>query len=792
MGDDFDTAASINIGQPVTRAINYGNDKDYFVFTAGISGQYIIGTTGETDVYGYLYDSNRVLMAQNDDDEESRNFKIVCNLASGQAYYVMVRHYSSSGTGSYTLVVTSQAASDDAGNDFNTAVAISVGEQITKAINFGGDYDYFEFTPSYSGAYTIETTGTTDVYGYLYDSNKSQIASDDDNGEGNNFRIEKDLISGQKYYVAVRHYSSSGTGTYTLKVFAKAPVISDVNFATASGYLLQDNYIRMHVTGQNLLHTGSTVRCPGGAELWLREEYGGSSTDRQMEFIPEEPGDYEIYVSAWNTNDSTPPATGSTLYGPLVITASKLADLVSEATNEGVQGLEIWSGGIVWQIGVGPIITGYQSSTTNIYVADRKEFRYQLNLDLNAGEAYLRKLVEAEDAEENIDATVESNADGSSATVTINGKSKAYISGQGSVRKVNGRLVILQSNFQNDLTNFFYNSGAGGGIPREGGNPSYTEIVSYIKTKCAAIGLPEDIGLAIAWTESSMTQFYNNGSTKKNDNYVNGVIDSTDWGIMQLNDKSWGTTYDFNKIKTDWRYNVDSGLSVALNRYNEAIRLGEENIPRATYSGYNTWSNIDRYRTENDPRDTHFWDYYQNKPWNTYIGNVTDPSSIPATKTARCEYIFEQPGVTRYANEPEALQHMVNVAIPVWKINSSGEKYSSTASVQVNEKLVKQVTAIFNEIYNSPEKFPIKSIGGYRWDPYDAHPAGAAIDINWEENYCIYADGTVVGKYWRPGEDVYSMPANGSVISTFKKYGWGWGGDWTSLKDYMHLTYLMC
>jgi peptidoglycan hydrolase-like protein with peptidoglycan-binding domain/uncharacterized membrane-anchored protein YhcB (DUF1043 family) len=158
------------------------------------------------------------------------------------------------------------------------------------------------------------------------------------------------------------------------------------------------------------------------------------------------------------------------------------------------------------------------------------------------------------------------------------------------------------------------------GSAREGGNPSYTEIVDYIKLRCAAIGLPEDIGLAIAWTESSMTQFNKDGNTKNNKNYINGIVDSTDWGIMQINDKSWRTVYDIDKIKTDWKYNVDCGLNIALDKYREAIRLGEENIARATYSGYNTWRKIDRYRTENDPRDARFWEIYQNKPWNAYVG----------------------------------------------------------------------------------------------------------------------------------------------------------------------------
>jgi cell wall-associated NlpC family hydrolase len=156
--------------------------------------------------------------------------------------------------------------------------------------------------------------------------------------------------------------------------------------------------------------------------------------------------------------------------------------------------------------------------------------------------------------------------------------------------------------------------------PRAGGNPSYSDIINYVSAKCAEIGLPEDIGLAIVWTESRMQQYFDNGDIYKGENRnEEGIVTSTDWGIMQINDKSWGSVHNFDKIKSDWKYGVDCGLSVALDRYKKAVQLGEENIARATYSGYNTWSNLSRYRTTNDSRDTHFWDFYNKKPWEQHV-----------------------------------------------------------------------------------------------------------------------------------------------------------------------------
>ena len=120
-------------------------------------------------------------------------------------------------------------------------------------------------------------------------------------------------------------------------------------------------------------------------------------------------------------------------------------------------------------------------------------------------------------------------------------------------------------------------------------------------------------------------------------------------------------------------------------------------------------------------------------------------------------------------------------------------------SLYINRALADDVLNIFAEIYNSPEKFPIKDVGGYYWRNTSGgrlshHSYGLCIDINANENYYVEPDGTpIVGKYWKPYEDPYSMPEDGIVVKTFAKYGFLWGGNcWSDkyAKDYMHFTYL--
>ena len=73
---------------------------------------------------------------------------------------------------------------------------------------------YYAFVPLVSGSITIYSGGgLSDTYGYLYDGNKSQLAYDDDSGDGNNFKITYNVTAGSLYYIRPCGYDSSGTTT---------------------------------------------------------------------------------------------------------------------------------------------------------------------------------------------------------------------------------------------------------------------------------------------------------------------------------------------------------------------------------------------------------------------------------------------------------------------------------------------------------------------------------------------------------------------------------------------------
>lgn len=144
-----------------------------------------------------------------------------------------------------------------------------------------------------------------------------------------------------------------------------------------------------------------------------------------------------------------------------------------------------------------------------------------------------------------------------------------------------------------------------------------------------------------------------------------------------------------------------------------------------------------------------------------------------------------------YSSAAEAAANMETISVRVWDFADSTRttKVTKTRYLQVHKNIADTVVAIFEEIYNGDEQFPIKNVGGYRWEPGSEHGCGLAIDINWEENYYYNSrTGQTVGNYWKPGEDPYSIPLDGDVANAFKKYGFS-QGIWTYTVDYMHFSY---
>ena len=100
------------------------------------------------------------------------------------------------------------------GTSFEKAFIAESGKTYDVNVTTGGQIVYFAFTPTTTGSFTIQSTGSGDTYGTLYSSSKSSLTTNDDDGNGRNFKITYAMTAGTTYYVAVKFLSSSTTGTF--------------------------------------------------------------------------------------------------------------------------------------------------------------------------------------------------------------------------------------------------------------------------------------------------------------------------------------------------------------------------------------------------------------------------------------------------------------------------------------------------------------------------------------------------------------------------------------------------
>ena len=215
-GDSRNVATGVGIPSETEGVLTAG-DTDYFRIIVGRSGTLQVYTSGGTDTKGRLEDNFGPTLTFSDDDSgDGSNFRIERSVVVG-TYFIQVNGQSSSTAGNYTLHVRLEH-----GDSRSVAYEVGVPSDTAAALT-ADDTDYFEISVAHSGTLQVYTNGNIDTLGRLENSSGSVLASDDDSGEDNNFRIEHDVSVGT-YYVRVTGYRSSTTGNYSLHVALVAGV----------------------------------------------------------------------------------------------------------------------------------------------------------------------------------------------------------------------------------------------------------------------------------------------------------------------------------------------------------------------------------------------------------------------------------------------------------------------------------------------------------------------------------------------------------------------------------------
>lgn len=225
-GDSPAEATPIAVGGVAGGRFEVGGDRDWFSFEVRTGRTYVFATTLVTapDTKLELLDSTGTRSLQFDDDGgEGLASRIEWQSDVDGTVYLKVEAFSDSQTGAYTLAASELAVStgDDHGNASTTATVLSIGTTVNGRLESGGDEDYFGFDADAGSVYRFETRlGTlSDTTLALFDGNGTALLDfNDDGGEGRASSIEWAAPRNGRYYLRVRAFSATQTGTYELSV----------------------------------------------------------------------------------------------------------------------------------------------------------------------------------------------------------------------------------------------------------------------------------------------------------------------------------------------------------------------------------------------------------------------------------------------------------------------------------------------------------------------------------------------------------------------------------------------
>lgn len=113
---------------------------------------------------------------------------------------------------------------------------------------------YFKFTPSQSGSLTFYSTGSRDTFGRLLDSNMTELAYNDDNGEDINFRISYNVNARETYVLQIGVYGSFDEAFNVTFNFEpnKETLLGDVN-GDGEITIVDSTILQKYIVGQTTL-----------------------------------------------------------------------------------------------------------------------------------------------------------------------------------------------------------------------------------------------------------------------------------------------------------------------------------------------------------------------------------------------------------------------------------------------------------------------------------------------------------------------------------------------------------
>ena len=204
----------------------------------------------------------------------------------------------------------------DAAAGLSTSYAISAGDSFVGALDTAGDDDWIAIELEAGEEYEIAINafygggGTlSDSYLRLYSSTGSQVASNDDSGPGRDSELTFTASSSGTYYISVRAYGDSRTGSYTVETSQVLPAtvatLDEMADYLTDGYWEDTGRSRRYfdTTLSNEITVNITGLTAEGQQLarWAFEAWEmvadlefveASASDAQIEFGDDDAGAY--------------------------------------------------------------------------------------------------------------------------------------------------------------------------------------------------------------------------------------------------------------------------------------------------------------------------------------------------------------------------------------------------------------------------------------------------------------------------------------------------------------------
>ena len=231
VGNDASTGGRISTGRTATGNIEYEGDIDWYRLSARTGNRYTIslagtGEGGLGDPIVRVIDAEGNELAANDDAEGSLNSQLEFIPRANGNVFIEARGYGDGYTGAYNLnVAAERLPRDSTGNSTRTGARISVGRTVDGVLDFPSDTDWYRIRLEEGQSYHFTLGGAGDApvadpLLRLYDSDGTEVAVDDDGGDGLNAYLEYTAPSTGNYYVEARGFGDDATGGYALAAHA--------------------------------------------------------------------------------------------------------------------------------------------------------------------------------------------------------------------------------------------------------------------------------------------------------------------------------------------------------------------------------------------------------------------------------------------------------------------------------------------------------------------------------------------------------------------------------------------